>query len=365
MLTRDVEMTGSLPKELLLSKHIHFLRKYADNSNENYEQLMVEYLRMSGIYWTTTALQLMDSDFDKAGRADILAMIKTCVHPNGGISAAKGHDPHLLYTFSAIQIMVSYDALNDQIIDIDKTAQYIRSLHKSDGSFMGDSWGEVDIRFSFAGIGSLALLGRLDTIDLDKTIDYVMLCYNTIDGGFGSRPGSESHAGLIYCSLASLSIAGQLDRIDADLLGWWLAERQLPSGGLNGRPEKLPDLCYSWWVLASLTIIGRLHWIDKHKLLRFILATQDEETGGFGDRPGNMVDPFHTLFGLTGLSLLSHQYSCDPNESIPVDHNTDDGFDYANQWKSISEKIKQINPVFCMTQSVINRTNIKLQYLSL
>lgn len=31
---------------------------------------------------------------------------------------------------------------------------------------------------------------------------------------------------------------------------------------------------------------------------------QDTETGGFADRPGDMVDPFHTLFGLTGLSLL-------------------------------------------------------------
>lgn len=32
---------------------------------------------------------------------------------------------------------------------------------------------------------------------------------------------------------------------------------------ISGRPEKLPDVCYSWWVLASLKIIGRLHWIDK------------------------------------------------------------------------------------------------------
>ena len=32
---------------------------------------------------------------------------------------------------------------------------------------------------------------------------------------------------------------------------------------LAGRPEKLPDVCYSWWVLASLKIIGRIHWISK------------------------------------------------------------------------------------------------------
>lgn len=59
-----------------------------------------------------------------------------------------------------------------------------------------------------------------------------------------------------------LSVVGRLDVLKPDLLGWWLCERQLPSGGLNGRPEKLPDVCYSWWVLSSLSILGRLHWVD-------------------------------------------------------------------------------------------------------
>lgn len=81
----------------------------------------------------------------------------------------------------------------------------------------------------------------------------------------------------------------QLDKIDTDLLGWWLAERQLPSGGLNGRPEKLQDVCYSWWVMASLRIIGKLSWINVDKLKEYILSCQDDETGGFSDRPGNMV----------------------------------------------------------------------------
>ena len=28
--------------------------------------------------------------------------------------------------------------------------------------------------------------------------------------------------------------------------------------------------------------------------------------GGLADRPGDMVDVFHTFFGLAGLSLLGH-----------------------------------------------------------
>lgn len=35
----------------------------------------------------------------------------------------------------------------------------------------------------------------------------------------------------IYCCLGMLSIVGRLDVVKADALGWWLSERQLPSGG--------------------------------------------------------------------------------------------------------------------------------------
>jgi prenyltransferase beta subunit len=47
----------------------------------------------------------------------------------------------------------------------------------------------------------------------------------------------------VFCCVGALAIVGALHHVDKDLLGWWLCERQLPSGGLNGRPEKLPDVC--------------------------------------------------------------------------------------------------------------------------
>ena len=34
---------------------------------------------------------------------------------------------------------------------------------------------------------------------------------------------------------------------------------------------------------------------------------QDTETGGFADRPGDLPDPFHTLFGVAGLGLLGDE----------------------------------------------------------
>lgn len=159
------------------------------------------------------------------------------------------------------------------------------------GVFAGDEWGEIDTRFTYGAFNILSQLGKLDYIDVDKAVQYILRCRN-YDGGFGMVPGAESHAGqsmcapvakiitinltlqLVFTCVGTLAIAKKLDLIDHDLLGEWLCERQLPNGGLNGRPEKLEDVCYSWWVLSSLAMIDRLHWIDRDKLVAFILSCQ-------------------------------------------------------------------------------------------
>lgn len=100
---------------------------------------------------------------------------------------------------------------------------------------------------------------------------------------------------------------------------------QCDSGGLNGRPEKQADVCYSWWILSALAILGRIDWIDTSKLVRFILKCQDADDGGISERPGNMADVFHTFFGVAGLALLGHldatgapHTPIDPAFALPV-----------------------------------------------
>ncbi|GIM16103.1 hypothetical protein Vretimale_18761 [Volvox reticuliferus] len=100
-----------------------------------------------------------------------------------------------------------------------------------------------------------------------------------------------------------------------------LCERQTKTGGLNGRPEKLQDVCYSWWCLSCLSILGHLHWIDREALTRFILDCQDEEDGGISDRPDDMADVYHTFFGIAGLSLMGYPglAPIDPTWALPVE----------------------------------------------
>uniref|UniRef100_A0A914WGE3 Geranylgeranyl transferase type-2 subunit beta n=1 Tax=Plectus sambesii TaxID=2011161 RepID=A0A914WGE3_9BILA len=326
---KDVEVGESAPKELLLEKHADYIHAY-EQKKDSYEYIMAEFLRMSGVYWCLTAMDLAKS-LDRMNRADILQFIKESQTESGGFAASQGHDPHLLHTLCAVQILVMFDAVDE--VSSDRIVEYVKARQNEDGSFGGDEWNEIDTRFSLCAVACLKLLNRLDAIDIPKATAYVLSCQN-FDGGFGTRPGSESHSGQIYCCLGTLAILGELHRIDADRIGWWLCERQCASGGLNGRPEKLPDVCYSWWVLASLAIIGRLHWIDKVSMKRFILACQDDETGGFADRPGDMPDPFHTVFGLAGLSLLGE------------------------------ERLKPVNPVFCMPEDRLAPASIRVQLLN-
>jgi geranylgeranyl transferase type-2 subunit beta len=63
----------------------------------------------------------------------------------------------------------------------------------------------------------------------------------------------------------------------------------------------MSKVCYSFWVLSALSILNKLHWIDSDKLEAFILSAQDPEGGGLADRPGDMVDVFHTHFGIAGM----------------------------------------------------------------
>ncbi|BES95329.1 Geranylgeranyl transferase [Nesidiocoris tenuis] len=330
----------SRPKQLLLEKHVDYLLKYGKDAND-FEFCTTEYLRMSGMYWVLTTLAVAKK-LDTVQRDQFLDFIDECWDSSsGGYSACPGHDPHILYTLSAVQIAATLDAI--ERLPSDDIVRYVRSLQNPDGSFAGDRWGEVDTRFSFCAVATLALLGRLhlddndndtdNNIDLESAVRFVLSCQN-FDGGFGSRPNAESHAGLIYCCVGFLSVVRRLASIDGDTLAWWLSERQLPSGGLNGRPEKLPDVCYSWWVISSLTMLGRQRWIDSDRLKAYILASQDVETGGFSDRPGDLPDPFHTVFGVAALSLLG-----EPG-------------------------LLQVSPTFCMPQQVIDRLGVTSQILS-
>ncbi|KDO47736.1 hypothetical protein CISIN_1g0213052mg [Citrus sinensis] len=223
--------------ELAADKHVKYIIS-VEKKKDSFESVVMEHLRLNGAYWGLTTLDILGK-LDAVDEEDVISWILKCQDESGGFAGNIGHDPHVLYTLSAVQVLALFDKVD--ILDADKVSNYIVGLQNEDGSFSGDIWGEVDTRFSYIAICCLSILQRLDKINVDKAVEYIVSCKN-LDGGFGCTPGGESHSGQIFCCVGALAIAGALHHVDKDLLGWWLCERQVKSGGLNGRPEKLPDV---------------------------------------------------------------------------------------------------------------------------
>ncbi|KAM1758645.1 hypothetical protein ACFX11_007754 [Malus domestica] len=68
-------------------------------------------------------------------------------------------------------------------------------------------------------------------------------------------------------------------------------------------------------------MINRVHWIDKEKLVKFILDCQDIENGRISDRPDDADEVYYTYFGVARLFLLECPgvKALDPAYALPVD----------------------------------------------
>lgn len=106
-----MKILESYPTEVLHSKHVNYLKSWGTDE-KNYEFAMSEHLRMSGMYWCLTALDLLHGlSCMIMKRDDIIQFILDCHHPDGGFAPCRGHDPHILSTLSAIQVCTKKNSL--------------------------------------------------------------------------------------------------------------------------------------------------------------------------------------------------------------------------------------------------------------
>ncbi|KAF4699881.1 hypothetical protein FOZ63_033133, partial [Perkinsus olseni] len=187
---------------------------------------------------------------------------------------------------------------------------WLRALMASEDGVVqsGAAFDEVagDIRFVYCVVLSLTLLSyQLSDAESQRLARWICRC-QTAEGGFGQRPGCEAHAGHTFCAVATLRLLNLTDGFDVDACVKWLKRRVL-SNGCNGRPGKPADSCYVFWVMGSLRMLGQIpthdHWLDTEGLTDFIESCFDEDVGGLAPNPDCPADPFHTHFGLAGLSI--------------------------------------------------------------
>lgn len=64
---------------------------------------MTEFLRVSGVYWGLAAMDLM-GQLHRMNKGEVIEFVSACQHSSGGFGPTLNHDPHLLYTLSAVQV---------------------------------------------------------------------------------------------------------------------------------------------------------------------------------------------------------------------------------------------------------------------
>ena len=163
--------------EFCRSKHEAFVRRLDSQNVDEVEHWTTEHLRMNGMYWGLTGLRLL-GPLRESDREEVVDFVLKCFDPvSGGFSGNIGHDPHIHYTLSAVQLLILVDRFD--AIPVDDVTRFIKSLQLPDGSFSGDKWGEVDTRFCYCAISCLSLMGRLDEIDLKVNINnYIFINMN-------------------------------------------------------------------------------------------------------------------------------------------------------------------------------------------
>lgn len=164
---------------------------------------------------------------------------------------------------------------------------------------------EDDIRFVYCACAISYMIGNWDGVDKEATTACI-LGAQTYEGAFGLAAGKESHGGSTYCAIASLWLMGKLDKLErkADAIRWCVARQ---GEGFQGRPNKIPDSCYSFWIGSSLDMLGHRDFIAEKPLMEFILTCMNGRYGGFAKWPGAPPDLLHAYYSLCGLSLIGYE----------------------------------------------------------
>eukprot|EP01062_Namystynia_karyoxenos_P048727 TRINITY_DN37206_c0_g1_i4.p2 TRINITY_DN37206_c0_g1~~TRINITY_DN37206_c0_g1_i4.p2 ORF type:complete len:357 (+),score=115.11 TRINITY_DN37206_c0_g1_i4:80-1150(+) len=220
----------------------------------------------------------------------------------GGCSAV-WHDGHVTMTQCALLALLM---LGDDLSGVRRegAARHLRSLQRSeDGAFHCVVYGsEADTRFVYSACVVAEVLGLWEAFDVEAAADFLVRCQR-FDGGFGERPGAEGHGGTTYCAVAALCLMRRVDRIDQRRCVSWLLQRYAADSGINGRPNKDADSCYSYWVGNTLRLLGALPRVDTTAAQRFSLRCQGKR-GGIAKEPLAAADPLHTSLPLMALAAM-------------------------------------------------------------
>ena len=303
--------------------------------------------RLLLLYFAVVGADILGVDDAASGTPTAHAIadeLRRCYDETTGGFCAVARDefltaPTLTMTHCALRVLESVGALQgalDSWLAASKTAAFVKACSANEavrlsslpllaGGFAAlPGSAEVDVRFTYS---ALMVLRCLNVTPAEAGLDvclvgaFIMRSFCPLDGGFGSLPGAaEAHGGMTFCAVASLSLLGMLHgpelvdvrrklrRYCAMRLGTSFCEGEAEYVGIQGRPNKPCDTCYTHWVGCTIALLGmELDDEAVDNIIRFVMACQDHNgRGGIAKEADVYADPMHTCLALSGLAVLAH-----------------------------------------------------------
>lgn len=304
--------------DFLLPKHGAYFKKHMKTLSFHYKTMDTN--RLTLLYFCISGLDLLDmlDQIDKAHVVRFIYSLQSVVLDHGGFYGypklqctsdeqdMSNNQPHIANTYVALAMLI---ILGDDLqrVNRDGIAQSLKKWQLPDGSFccvhgISSLDSENDMRFVYCAACICYILDLWDAIDVEKVFQFIRTS-QSYDSAFGMGPHTESHGGCTYCAVAALAMMGRLPDLPGkhQIIDWCIKRQHL---GFQGRIEKAMDSCYSFWVGASLKILGVEALLDGESCARFLKECESTATGGFQKFPEvKMPDLLHSYFSVCGLSL--------------------------------------------------------------
>jgi protein farnesyltransferase subunit beta len=269
------------------------------------------------LYWCSHALDVLGERawLRKAeNKHRVLRTLRSCWNEaDGGFGGGPGLGAHACATYAAVcTLVILGERQLPSWLDRQLLLYFLGRLKHGDRFHSTLHERVDDVRITYCALAAASLVAG-DDDDCCRRLaagcDAFLDKLQSYEGGLSGTPHGEAHAGYTYCALAAAILAGRPEIYDTRKLLSWLATRQTSIGGLQGRINKLPDTCYTFWLggtLAMLSTTSRGVQLpyDVATLVKFVLACQSPD-GGFSDHPLEKPDLYHTCYAISGLATIA------------------------------------------------------------
>ncbi|KAK2197153.1 bifunctional Prenyltransferase subunit beta/Terpenoid cyclases-protein prenyltransferase alpha-alpha toroid/PFTB repeat [Babesia duncani] len=318
---------------------LKFGMQLIQTDSDNYVRLKHENNLLCGAFWALCCIKFCKGkiDYNVAPILDLIDKCEYVIDIDGksmlGFRQFKTPVWYIANVSSTLYSCQLAHVLERDLINVEKTLVFLQQLQQPSGGFAYSLYdlNNSDIRHSMSAIVAIVVCLRLrGAVNIENKIESIVNCntlveyvkrHFNLDGGIALRPGLESHAGAAFCAigiLVMLNRLGEIPRHQQDMLQCWLLTRLSQTGGARGRVGKRLDLCYSWWNLATLSLIGaKLPRKHLKKMQAFIWDCQAENGGLRSTQDPEIAesvesDPYHSFTGLATIILIHQEFLLEP-----------------------------------------------------